>query len=123
MEFESLLLRFLHYTDTKMSLSTEELKNDGLGHNKHMINERILLGWALEGRVGRMTKCEILLMVLGNRIWDAHTQKGTKRKFSRGSLQRKTSRSARQCKFHIFTIKAPQVARASLCYYLLGKST
>ncbi len=38
-----------------MSLSGEELKNDVLGHNKHMINGRILLGWALEGRLGRVT--------------------------------------------------------------------
>ncbi len=44
MEFESLLLRFLHYTDAKMCLSGEESNNDGLGHNKYMINERILLG-------------------------------------------------------------------------------
>ncbi len=53
-EFESLLHHFLHYTDTKISLSSEELKNDELGHNKHMINGRMLLGWALEGRVGQV---------------------------------------------------------------------
>ncbi len=51
MEFESLLLRFLHYTDTKISLFGKELKNDGLGHKKYMINWQILLGWVLEGRV------------------------------------------------------------------------
>ncbi len=34
-----------------MSLSGEELKNDGLVHNKHLINGRILLGCVLEGRV------------------------------------------------------------------------
>ncbi len=56
MEFESLLLHCLHYTDTKMSLSGKELKNDGLRHNKHMINGCILLGWALEGRVGPVTR-------------------------------------------------------------------
>ncbi len=37
MELESLLLRFLHYTDAKMCLSGEESNNDGLGHNKHII--------------------------------------------------------------------------------------
>ncbi len=47
-----------------------------------------------------------------NSIWDAHAQKGTKRKFSRGSLQRMMSRSARHCKFHISTIKAALVAGA-----------
>ncbi len=45
----------LHYTDTKMSLFGKVLKNDGLGHNKHMINERILLGWVIEDRVGRVS--------------------------------------------------------------------
>ncbi len=33
-----------------MCLSGEELNNDELGHNKHMINGQILLGWVLEGR-------------------------------------------------------------------------
>ncbi len=47
MEYKLLLLRFLHYTDAKMCLSGEELNNDGLGHTKHRINVRILLGWAL----------------------------------------------------------------------------
>ncbi len=37
MELESVLLRFLHYTDAKMCLSGEELNNDGLGYNKHII--------------------------------------------------------------------------------------
>ncbi len=55
MEFESLLLRFLHYTYAKMCLSGKELNNDRLGHNKHMINRLILLGRTLEGRVGRVT--------------------------------------------------------------------
>ncbi len=55
MEFGSLLLRFLHYTDAKMCLSGEELKNDRLGHNKNRINVRILLGWALEGMVDQGT--------------------------------------------------------------------
>ncbi len=55
MEFELLLLRFLHYTRNQNVLYGEELKNDGLGHNKHMINGRILLGWALEGRVSWLT--------------------------------------------------------------------
>ncbi len=49
------LLRFLHYTDAKVCLSGEELNNDGLGHNKHRINVCILLGWEVEGRVGRAT--------------------------------------------------------------------
>ncbi len=56
MEYKSLLLRFLHYTDAKMCLSGEELNNDGLGNNKHRINVQILLGWELEGRVGRATR-------------------------------------------------------------------
>ncbi len=56
MEFESLLLHVLHYTDIKMSLSGEELKNDGLGHNKLMINGRILLCWELEGTVVRVIR-------------------------------------------------------------------
>ncbi len=55
MEYKSLLLRFLHYTDDKMCLSGKEFNNDGLGHNKYRIDVRILLGWALEGRVGRAT--------------------------------------------------------------------
>ncbi len=50
MEFESLLLPY--YTNAKMCLFGEELNNDGLGHNKQMINGRILLGQALEDRVG-----------------------------------------------------------------------
>ncbi len=37
MEFESLLLCFLHCTDAKMCLCGKESNNDGLGHNKHMI--------------------------------------------------------------------------------------
>ncbi len=37
-EFESLSLCFLHYTNAKMCLSGKELNNDGLGKNKHMIN-------------------------------------------------------------------------------------
>ncbi len=36
MELESLLLRFLHYTDTKMCLSGDESNNDGFWHNKHI---------------------------------------------------------------------------------------
>ncbi len=46
---------FLHYTDAKICLSGQELNNDGLGHNKHMIKGRILLGCVLEGRDGRET--------------------------------------------------------------------
>ncbi len=56
MEFESLLLRFLNYIDAKMCLSGEEWNNDRLGHNKHIIKGIILLGWALEGKVGRATR-------------------------------------------------------------------
>ncbi len=37
MELESLLFRFLHYTEAKMCLSVEESNNDRLGHNKHII--------------------------------------------------------------------------------------
>ncbi len=55
MEYEWLLLRVLHYTDAKMCLSGQELNNDGLGHSKHRKNVWILLGWVLEGRVGRLT--------------------------------------------------------------------
>ncbi len=33
----------------------EELNNDGLGHNKHMIKGRIVLGLALEGGDGQVT--------------------------------------------------------------------
>ncbi len=55
MEYKSLLLCFLHYTDFKMYLSGEEFNKDMLGHNKHRINVRILLGWALEGRIGWAT--------------------------------------------------------------------
>ncbi len=51
-----IVLVFLHYTDANMCLSGEESINDGLGHNKHMIKGRILLGWALEeGMDGRAT--------------------------------------------------------------------
>ncbi len=54
---ESFLLCFLlHYTDAKIYLSGEELNNDGLWHNKHMIKGRILLGWALEGRDSWVTR-------------------------------------------------------------------
>ncbi len=42
------------HTHTKMCLSCKEMKNDGLGHNKHMINGWISLDWALEGRVGQV---------------------------------------------------------------------
>ncbi len=52
---ESFLLTFLHYTHAKICLSGEELNNDGLWHNKHMIKGRILLGWLLEGRDGQVT--------------------------------------------------------------------
>ncbi len=44
---------FLHYMDAKICLSGEELNNDGLGHNKHMIKGRILFGWVLEDREGQ----------------------------------------------------------------------
>ncbi len=37
MELESVLLRFLHYTDAKMCSSGEESNNDGLEHNKYII--------------------------------------------------------------------------------------
>ncbi len=47
---------FLHYTDAKMCLSGKELNNDGLGHNKHRINVRILLGW-----VGSVWQPEIFI--------------------------------------------------------------
>ncbi len=55
MEFQLLLLRFVHYTNTKINLSCKELNNDELRHNKQMINRRILLGWVLEGRLSRAT--------------------------------------------------------------------
>ncbi len=38
-----------------MCLSGEELNNNGLGHNKHIIKGIFLLGWALEGRVSLAT--------------------------------------------------------------------
>ncbi len=46
---------FLHYTDANMCLSGEELNNDGLGQNKHIIKGIILLGLVLEYRVSRAT--------------------------------------------------------------------
>ncbi len=52
MEFESLMLHSLHYTDVKKCLSGGELNNDKLGHNKHMINGQILLGRLKVGSVG-----------------------------------------------------------------------
>ncbi len=48
------LASFLHYTDTKMCLSGEELNNYDLGHNRNMINGYILLRWELEGSVGQL---------------------------------------------------------------------
>ncbi len=61
MEFESLLLRSLYYTDAKMCLFGEELNNAELGNNKHMINVWNLLGWVL-GRVknGQLTDERLL---------------------------------------------------------------
>ncbi len=41
--------------DAKMCLYGEAFNNDGLGHNKHMIKGRILLGWTFEVRVDQMT--------------------------------------------------------------------
>ncbi len=54
-----------------------------------------------------------------NRIRDTPAQKEMKWKFSRGSLQRMTSRSARQCKFHISTIKTPLVVVTSPLLFAL----
>ncbi len=55
MESGSLLLRFFILYRRQNVFICEELNKDGLGHNKHRINVWILLGWTLEGRVGRAT--------------------------------------------------------------------
>ncbi len=72
---ESFLLCFLHYTDAKICLSGEELNNDVLEHNKHMIKGRILLGWALEGRDSRAMEIFTFstLSTLPNRIYPLNT--------------------------------------------------
>ncbi len=44
------------YRCQNMFVSGKELNNDELGHNKRMISGRILLGWVLGGRVGRLTR-------------------------------------------------------------------
>ncbi len=46
---------FLQYMHAKICLSGEELNNDGLGHNKHIIKGRIVLCSVLQGRDVRVT--------------------------------------------------------------------
>ncbi len=79
--------------------------------------------WKIIDSSGRKkTKKKKTPIIPWNRIWDAHVQKGMKQKVSMGSLQRMTSKSARQCKFHISTMKALLVALPSCLYSLCYNS-